>query len=309
MTSHESDIRAMEALLPIPAQERLRRCPQRPKTGVHQWLQQTATSLNHYLGDKDIIAGSLARYSADCGRDVNESEIWDAIWSSDLYLEKQSGGQGNHERVPKWPEPDEGRLAEVVRNGPTLAELAAQSPVRWTDSKTKTEEIIDALFPGNPLLCAAKDKWHSVTMLREKWRGALSDQEYMVPNPMLSQYGKTRKGKDSMRTLANTGPRRFMVVEFDSRTFDEQAAIIWHLAKTEQLALVVHSAGKSLHSWFYCGGRSEKIIEPFFREAVSLGADRATWTRSQLVRLPDGLREGKTRQYVVYFNPAILEAK
>ena len=49
----------------------------------------------------------------------------------------------------------------------------------------------------------------------------------------------------------------------------------------------------------------------FFRYAVTLGADRATWTRCQLVRMPDGLRrnpDGSTaRQSVLYWNPGIME--
>jgi len=45
------------------------------------------------------------------------------------------------------------------------------------------------------------------------------------------------------------------------------------------------------------------------RYAVSIGADPATWTRCQLVRMPDGLRRepGKERrQTVYYFNPEAL---
>lgn len=309
MTYTDSEMNAVEALLPAPVQERLRNCPERPNKGIHPWLIATATRLNYYLGDKDIIAALLSKYSANRGRPVEESEIWGSIWSSEQWLEDQRGRPGNHERAPKWPEPDESRIEAIVRSGPTLAELSAQSPIRWTDGEPKTEEIIDVLFPGNPLLCAAADRWHSQTFSREDWRGALSEQEFIVPSPMTSQYGKNKKGKDSMRTLANTGPRRFIVVEFDSRTFDEQASIICHLANSGPLVLVVHSGGKSLHSWFFCAGQDQETVEPFFRQAVSLGADRATWTRSQLVRMPDGLREGVTRQHVVYFNPQRLEVR
>jgi hypothetical protein len=41
--------------------------------------------------------------------------------------------------------------------------------------------------------------------------------------------------------------------------------------------------------------------------AVSLGADSATWTRSQFVRMPDGMREGGARQMVYFFNPEVLK--
>ena len=41
-------------------------------------------------------------------------------------------------------------------------------------------------------------------------------------------------------------------------------------------------------------------------DAVSLGADRATWTRSQFVRMPDGTRDNGNRQAVYFFNPEVL---
>jgi hypothetical protein len=112
-----------------------------------------------------------------------------------------------------------------------------------------------------------------------------------------------------MRCLANTGPRRFLVVESDQGTFDKHAAVLWHLAKYAPLVMVVHSGNKSAHGWFYCADAAESAVEKFFRYAVSLGADLATWTRCQLVRMPDGQRENGNRQRVVFFNSKPLEAK
>src|SRR5262245_2661328 len=58
----------------------------------------------------------------------------------------------------------------------------------------------------------------------------------------------------------------------------------------------VHSGGKSLHGWFDVHGEDEKKIKWFFRYAVSLGADPATWTRSQFVRMPGGRRDNGKAQ-------------
>jgi hypothetical protein len=112
-----------------------------------------------------------------------------------------------------------------------------------------------------------------------------------------------------MRTLANTGPRRFAVIESDTGSFDQHASILWHLAKIAPLVMVVHSGSKSLHGWFYAAGEPEEKVLRFFRYAVSLGADPATWTPCQLVRIPDGQRDNGKRQEVVFFNPKPLEAK
>ncbi len=43
------------------------------------------------------------------------------------------------------------------------------------------------------------------------------------------------------------------------------------------------------------------------RKAVSLGADPATWTRSQFVRMPDGTRDNGKRQTVYFFNGEVLK--
>ena len=43
----------------------------------------------------------------------------------------------------------------------------------------------------------------------------------------------------------------------------------------------MHSGGKSIHGWFDVRNEPEAAVEKFFKYAVSLGADRATWTSSQ----------------------------
>ncbi|HZS17407.1 MAG TPA: hypothetical protein VFA51_05675 [Candidatus Udaeobacter sp.] len=172
--------------------------------------------------------------------------------------------------------------------------------------KLHTEEIIDALFPGDPLLCAARSNCEFATCSREEWRGKLSALQLIVPNPMTARIGRTQEGKESAHALSITGPRRFLVIEQDCGTVDEQAAVLLHLAERAPLAIAVHSGSKSIHGWFYCVGQPEEKLRAFMQYAVSLGADRATWVRSQFVRMPDGRRDNGTRQSVYFFNPQVL---
>ncbi len=123
---------------------------------------------------------------------------------------------------------------------------------------------------------------------------------------MTALKGLTQDGKESAHSLANTGRRLYLVVEQDIGILDEQAAILWHLSQRAPLALVLHSAGKSLHAWFSCVGGNDQAIEAFMRHAVSLGADSAPWLRSQFVRMPDGTRHKEVRQSVFDFNPPPL---
>jgi hypothetical protein len=72
--------------------------------------------------------------------------------------------------------------------------------------------------------------------------------------------------------------------------------------------MVVDSGNKSLHGWFACHRVAELQLAAFFKEAVSLGADPAAWTRCQLVRMPNGKRRfkddrGSRKQSLIYFNP------
>ena len=124
---------------------------------------------------------------------------------------------------------------------------------------------------------------------------------------MLSRTGHTQDGRESEHTLENTGARRFLVIEQDTGTVDEQAAILAHLAERAPLALAVHSGSKSLHGWFHCQGQREERLRAFMRYAVTLGADRATWVRSQFVRMPDGTRDNGSRQVVYFFNPGVIK--
>ena len=119
----------------------------------------------------------------------------------------------------------------INETGEGLVDLWEASPVRLEDNDSHTEEIIDALFPGNPLLCVGKSKAVFATQSREEWRGKLTAMQLIVPSPMLARTGRTQDGKESEHTLEATGSRRFLVVEFDTGGIDEHAALLRHLAE------------------------------------------------------------------------------
>ncbi len=209
---------------------------------------------------------------------------------------------------PTWPRPNPGRIADIRRNGISLEGLKQLFPAKLGTHGPSTEGIIDALFPGKPWLCCGASTSQFATLRREEWRGQLSGLQFIVPSPMSKKWGCTKDTppKRSQHTLGNTGPRHYLVIEFDQGTFDNQAAILWHLHQRtahDPLILAVMSGGKSLHGWFRCQGISEARLRGFTRYTATLGADPTTWTRSQFVRMPDGLRSNGERQEVVFFNP------
>ena len=154
----------------------------------------------------------------------------------------------------------------------------------WESSPIRVEEgqdILEELFPGNPLLCCGRSQSEFATRPHTDWRGQLAQLQFIVPNPMSAPLGRKKSphpGQSpwSAHTLDNTGPRRFLVVECDFSLYardgrtetklapllrrqaqsgsdgaDLCAAVLFHLARHAPLVLAVHSGGKSLHGWFY----------------------------------------------------------
>lgn len=192
---------------------------------------------------------------------------------------------------------------------------------------------LEALFgESNPLLCLAKTMKSAETKRLKEWLENIANFQFVVPSPMSARTGFCKHGpmRQGPRTLDNTGPRKYLVVEFDLVEKDKQgndtkdaafirsmmergcsirdisAALLAHLATKGPLVMVVSSGGKSLHGWFRVEGKPEDVVRPFFQYACRLGADRRLWTACQLVRLPDGTRDNGAQQNVIFFNPTLL---
>jgi hypothetical protein len=301
--------------------------PPRAGTGLHPWLFGQACKLKD-IGATPEEAAIYIRASLDKhepGREVFDRELNEAVRNAFLQAERPG--------AIAWPNPKAKDIKAIVeREGAfTLERLKRCSPHKSLENLT-AENAIGILFPGNPLLCLAASQWDAQTLEREMWRGREGNLQFIVPSPMVKPFGVTQDERKSSRCLDNVGPRRFLVVECDMSPesgfwgplvrrwekkdisiFDAQAALLVNLATNPglriPLACVVHSGNKSLQGWYYVQGFEDERVLPFFQRAVGLGADRATWTRCQLVRLPGGLRENGNRQEVVYLNPAVLIRK
>ena len=204
-------------------QDFLCRCPKSGE-GVHRWIFSAALTLHRARVPESEMAGLIFNATKNCGRDVSSQEIKDAIVNSGRYLRD---GISAERRTPKWPTPNLEQIEAITRDGIGLDGLREISPAKWSDSKPHTEEVIDLLFPGNPLLCVGQSKYTFSTKPREDWRGSLIRRELIVPSTMSKNIGITKDGKKSTHTLDNTGPRRFLVIEFDKGTFDQHARQSW----------------------------------------------------------------------------------
>lgn|ERR1700682_1531770 len=278
--------------------------PPKRGEGLNLWLYKVARVLHPYRPAADIVQ-LLAAVTA--GEPVKSGEIERAVERSAVTAWRPGHQTALQPHAATWPNINAEQREAITATGFGLVDLWEAAPVRFEDNASHAEEVIDALFPGNPLLCVGQSNSQFATRERESWRGRLAQMQFIVPSPMTAQTGRTQEGKESEHCLENTGPRRFLVIEQDSGTVDEQAAVLLHLAERAPLAVAVHSGGRSLHGWFYCARQPEDRLHLFMRYAVSLGADRATWTRSQLVRMPDGTRENGKRQTVYFSNPEVVK--
>jgi hypothetical protein len=278
--------------------------PPRRGQGLNLWFYRVARVLHPYRDSAEIIELLEA---ATAGEPVKHGEIERAVKRSAATAWKPGQTPQSVIQAAAWPKVNLEQREAVIASGFGLVDLWEISPVRFEDSESHTEEIIDALFPSNPLLCAGRSSSRFATRSREEWRGELAALQVIVPSPMRARTGRTQDGKKSAHTLEATGRRSFLVIEQDSGTVDEQSAVLLHLAERAPLALSVYSGSKSIHGWFYCVDPPEEKLRGFMRYAVSLGADSATWTRSQFVRMPDGVRDNGERQTVYFFNSGVLK--
>jgi len=293
-----------------------------PKTGggVHRWLFTMALQLHGHLTAAEI-ASVLADAVRGCGREVDGREIRDAVNASAEVKNKPSRlgkGAAKMDHIasarscsgkPKWPPVNTRERERIISESPmTETVLSVLSPL-WIDGDLPPMKwFLEQLFPADSLLCVGKSCRVCTTRpLSSLLCSKLGAAEFIVPSPMTATHGITKTGKRSMHSLSNTGERMYLVTEFDSGTADEQSALIWYLRDSAPLVMVLRSGGKSLHAWWACAGVDETKVLRFFRYAVSLGADPATWTRSQFVRIPQGWRADKqARQQVHFFDPSKL---
>jgi hypothetical protein len=274
--------------------------------GVHDWLFRVARQLHAHLPAPEIV-NLLESRVENCGRYVPRGEIIAAVQNS-LPCAWQLGSRSQPiYAAPKWPAVNLEQRQAIIRDGGELVDLWELSSPRIDDDKAHTEQIIDRLFPGDPLLCCGKSTTDFDTRPREDWRGELSRLQFIVPSPMTARSGLTQDGRKSAHALSITGARRFLVVEFDQGYVDDHAALLIHLGGYAPLVCAVHSGGKSLHGWFNVHSQPEEKVLKFFRYAVAFGADKLMWTPSQFARIPDGTRNGGKRQTVFFLNFKSLE--
>jgi hypothetical protein len=264
----------------------------------HPWLFRVALHLRHYHTEEACFR--LLRACADEWKDraVPDAEIRKAVRKA-----YSATPEENRETASvRWPDPDPEAIARV---------LAATAPVfALNPLDIPAQRLLPCLFDFDELVCAGYSQQDGCTdTLRDILVNA-DKYQYVVPSPMTARTGANQEGLITPRCLANTGPRRLLVIENDVAVKEDQARILSHLARFVPLVLVVDSAGKSLHGWYAVAHLPEFHVRLVMEYAVHLGADPHTWVRCQWVRMPGGTRynpdAAPRRQEILYVHPEIL---
>ena len=321
----------MPRLIITPIAERLLNSAPGAGDGLHRWLISGANECQKFGLDPEVGAyTAIADTVIARGGEVIEREIRKAIRKA----YSQPLTNGTYKPAPTWPNAGL-ELIERVTEGArgALSKLQGMSP---ENPDQPTYEIISQLFPPDSIISAGMTEESTNAFELQKVRDRLHRFQYIVPSPMSAKVGLTQEGKESGRCLGNTGPRRFLVTEFDFKRTNKQggptrwiplidlwqangatvqdacAAIILHLKQYGPLVMAVFSGNASLHAWWYCEGEPEhegSRLNKFMRYAATLGADTATYTRSQFVRNPGATRPDGRKQTTHYLNTELTKTQ
>lgn len=267
--------------------------------GVNHWnsIAQSVTNSLHRAGFDSEELNDILTASGDAYEEpVTPRDIKKVISNAS----KPSPQKGKVSTA--WPAFNrsivDGLISESTVN--SVAELVASM---GTPETTEPNEILSKLYSDDSLLCLAmKAQEKFVTKKLSEWMTKGIHHNFIVPSAMSSRTGLTKEGGKSGRCADNTGERQYLVIEFDKLSYGEQVAMIMKLSTMAPLVMVLDTGNKSLHTWFRCDDETEEERRRFMSYAVSLGADKATWTACQLVRLPGGKhhKTGKPHQVLVF---------
>ena len=213
---------------------------------------------------------------------------------------------GKYESSPRKREVDEEFTAKVDELEYGLVDLWEASPLRLDEDAPPAGELLKVLYPDDPYLCIGWSVSNFHTQRTSEWVSQpLDGAQYLAPNPMKASSMDRGDGTHTKKCHELVRERRYLAVEFDGGTLDQQASRLGWLASGRggamPLVMVTFSGSKSLHGLFKARGRTERFLSSFYDKAISLGADPMLWTPSQFTRFPFGVNSKTNGRQEVYF--------
>jgi hypothetical protein len=292
-------------------------CPN-PGQGVHHWLYGAVCTLLRHRTSPRAIEGILRPLMT---RPEQPGEIANTIKTAmaNLALGVHGADISLHSppllRSSKWPIASAPKMEAIFAS---FGDVTISSWEQISDPGKGQEEILRWAFLPGEFVCTGNkitkpDGAKYYELKTSSLEGAIRmapSRQHIVPNPFHSRTGKTKTGKSTCKSDGQVKSRRFLVIEFDFRSFewtcnftreeslDHQGRLHWHLANEYPLCLLVYSGSESVHGW-YATLRPRQLM----RAAAELGCDNRLWSVSQFTRMPWGLHANGTRQRVIFFKP------
>jgi hypothetical protein len=266
-----------------------------PEHGIHTWTMTVAWECKRAGCSAEEAIKEIMAFDGTMRRHFEPREVEDAVEKVFRTSVPEIPG-GRKKSLPGWNQAETKRLVE--EHPLSLEELARKS-----GAIPSQIEILRSLFPApDSLVCIGRSKENFRTDILDGHMNIESAQ-FIVPAIMTKRLGVTAKGNLSPHSKDNTGPRKFIVFDFDKPLPEQQLAGIGWLFRFRKPVLVLHSGGKSFHAWFRASENPDDD-EDFWKLGITLGADAAIYSnRSSFVRLPMGRRDNGALQQVHYFNP------
>src|SRR6266480_7061597 len=124
--------------------------------GVHTWVFHAACcAVEAGISDDQAVKEIEALMTRNPSP---PNEIEDAL---------RSARTGRRNPSILWPQVNGEQIEAIAQDGIRVLDLWTGSPVRMQVGNSRTEEIIDCLFPGNPWLCVGQSNRAFGTQRRE----------------------------------------------------------------------------------------------------------------------------------------------
>ncbi len=284
-----------------------------PHYGIHAFLYSYACECAEISIPPEVCLTELLRQcgSPSVRRFVPEHEMESAVESAYTKVLSLDRWADSEEQTPRFPRFDRTAAErEFIQRGTTLDDLRAASPIAPPE---RVKPILSELFAPDELVCMscgpniAKSSVRTLAERLQRPEIVLERNSFLVSHPMTARTGITKDGReDRPRAASNTGPRRWVVCDFDVPPPEWHPSIIGALSEYGSPNLILNTGGKGLHAWFPIGNTPPEAVQTFEELAAELGADPALLgdaKRCQWMRTPNAVRDNGRRQDVLFWNP------
>lgn len=275
-----------------------------PEHGVNLWILSTARRCELAGYSQTQAFESIMSFCGQLrpGRTISQQEVARAI--STAYATPHKAG----DCAPKVTSLSARELAKLC---PPISEKAAQAFVASSplDRTAPTAQILATLYGPDEFLAFKSINQCRAEKCRVKDLPDFFDRadrtiQFVTSSSVTGQLGKTQDHKFSHVAKECFTAQRFVVIEFDSASPQEQFARILFLKERlgdhAPMVMMLKSGGKSFHAWFI--PTSTDMADQLKQAGVKLGADPAAMRIHQPVRCPNQYRDNGNLQEVLWLS-------